>query len=105
MRRAGVRGRARGRARARVRARARARGRARGRGRGRGRGRVQYACVSSSCVAATVSEHGSAGRRPQKVEKTYEAILKEGGAPGLPARTALAMHVSHSEVIQKRSSV
>ena len=49
--------------------------------------------MSSSCVATTVSEHGSAGRRPQKVEKTYEAILNEGAAPGLPARTALAMPV------------
>ena len=45
--------------------------------------------MSSSCVATTVSEHGSAGRRPQNVEKTYEAILNEGAAPGLPARTAL----------------
>ena len=27
------------------------------------------------------------------MEKTYEAILNEGAAPGLPARTALAMQV------------
>ncbi len=62
--------------------------------------------MSSAWVAATVSEHGSAGRSPQKVEKTYEAILNEGAAPGLPARTARAAtrRTEHARVSERCSS-
>ena len=61
--------------------------------------------MRSWCVATTVSEHGSAGREPQNVVKTYEASLNLLGCPGTPARTERATCVSHSEVTTKRLGV
>eukprot|EP00966_Prymnesium_polylepis_P123963 2866690-Prymnesium_polylepis.1 len=55
-------------------------------------------CPTSCCVAATVSEHGSAGRDPQKVVNTYEASLNVSGRPCNGARTDRATCVSHSLV-------
>ena len=52
--------------------------------------------VNSWCVAATVREHGSAGLVPQNVVKTYDPIVQPSDfSPGLPARTARPICVSH----------
>ena len=64
--------------------------------------------MRSWCVAATVSEHASAGRQPVKVVKTYDAtvhVCPIPSAPGRPDRTARAACVSHSLVTTKRCGV
>ena len=61
--------------------------------------------MSSCCVAATVREHGSAGREPQKVVKMYDSSRKLSGRPGTPERHERATCVSHSDVTQKISFV
>ena len=58
-------------------------------------------CVSSCCVAATLTEHGSAGRTPTSVEK-----MRDVKAPSpLTARSCFPICVSHSLATTKMAEV
>mmetsp|Transcript_32957 Transcript_32957/g.102174 ORF Transcript_32957/g.102174 Transcript_32957/m.102174 type:complete len:250 (+) Transcript_32957:581-1330(+) len=55
--------------------------------------------VSKQCVAATVSEHGSAGRTPAPVTKIRDSNILQSSF-----RSCLPICVSHSDVTTKRRS-